>query len=373
MRLLTTIACLIALLLACTVGAVEPRDPDQWPFASTSIWNMPIGAGAHYVAAGIKRAEQWGLVADEDIVIMTPQAPLVPVFESNVGWSSRQAGSRCLPTGKKLGDLPIPDSFVLPHPADSTPNFAAGVLMPDGHTVRNLQPLTRCQVKGAATALVEFPSSDLYGDGIVGAHGGSGLSSIGGTLRLGELQPGRRLRHALKVVIYGKKYIAYRQDNTPGYRFPALRADSYAKDTYGGVVPELEMGALLALKPTFNLGALKTEPAKILAQALMDYGAYVVDDTAWDTYGFAVERSPNGMFQAEFKQTWGFNFDTPAVERNPWVQDMVTIFTSLHVIANNRADAIGGGGKLRQPLAPEFRSQQSYSQRRGAIQRLRGR
>ena len=39
---------------------------------------------------------------------------------------------------------------------------------------------------------------------------------------------------------------------------------------------ELVMGSLLALKPDFDIAALSTEPAQILAQALKDYGGYVV-------------------------------------------------------------------------------------------------
>ncbi len=37
-------------------------------------------------------------------------------------------------------------------------------------------------------------------DGTYGAHGGSSLSAIGGTIRLGELLPGNVIRHTLKVI-----------------------------------------------------------------------------------------------------------------------------------------------------------------------------
>ena len=42
--------------------------------------------------------------------------------------------------------------------------------------------------------------TSIFGDGIGGAHGGSGLSSIGGSIRLGELLPGAPpIPHALKI------------------------------------------------------------------------------------------------------------------------------------------------------------------------------
>ena len=51
---------------------------------------------------------------------------------------------------------------------------------------------------------------------------------------------------------FHNKWLAFRQDGTPGYRWPAFVADSYANAwTYRGDVADLEMGALLALKPNF--------------------------------------------------------------------------------------------------------------------------
>ena len=35
-------------------GFPGQRDPWLWPFASNSIWNMPIGSEARYVPAGLK-------------------------------------------------------------------------------------------------------------------------------------------------------------------------------------------------------------------------------------------------------------------------------------------------------------------------------
>ena len=46
-----------------------------------------------------------------------------------------------------------------------------------------------------------FPNvSDIFGDGALGAHGGSGLSGFGGSVRAGELLPATGpIRHALKL------------------------------------------------------------------------------------------------------------------------------------------------------------------------------
>lgn len=97
------------------------------------------------------------------------------------------------------------------------------------------------------------------------------LSSIGGTLRLGELVHGGVIRHALKVNLYSKDDYWY---------------DSVPKGFWW--------------------------PAKILAKAFQDYGAYTADDTAWSVYGIATEFSLQGRGEDEFLQVWGFVIDPSA-------------------------------------------------------------
>ena len=334
------------------------RDPYKWPFAQDSIWNMPIGSDAVYVPAGIGASSERAVTADDDIIIMTPDAPLTPVYTNHEAWGNWTAGARCSIQGDVITHLPIPTDFEVPH-FPGTPNVAAAVLMPDGRTIHQSQPFHRCEAGGHATSKFVYPEDDIFtGDGIQGAHGGAGMSSLGGTIRLGELVPGGEIHHALKVNIFAQEYMAYNNDSTPGYRWPAVKADSYAQGVYGGSVPALEMGALLALKPNFDINSLNTEPARIIAQAFMDYGGYVVDDTFWDVYALETEWSPDGVVTEEFQDTWGFKFNEKDLS-HPWSEDMRDIFTSLHVIDNNSPDSVGGGGTPRKPLAPPFIGEES--------------
>ena len=165
------------------------RDKYVQPFASTSIWNMPIGANASYLPANIRQATDWGMTVDPDIIILEPNAPLTPVHFNSDGWSG---GDRCAP-GQLLYSVPMPADFVVPGATPvNTPNNAAAILMPDGRTIRQNQPFTRCAAGGPATTLATYPDVDVYGDGIPGAHGGSGLSSIGGTIRARRARARRR-------------------------------------------------------------------------------------------------------------------------------------------------------------------------------------
>ena len=95
-------------------------------------------------------------------------------------------------------------------------NNAAAVLLPDRRTLVQMQPLYRCEPGSPILAKwgadrgcpQTFPNTtDILGDGALGAHGGSGLSSIGGTIRMGELLPGAPpISHALKLELFGHLY-----------------------------------------------------------------------------------------------------------------------------------------------------------------------
>lgn len=336
------------------------RSKFRQPFACDSIWNMPIGSGAKYVDAGIEIRPNSKPSIDEDILVLEPDAPLTPLYFNSKGWSQeahKTHSVRCAREGDKLAELPIPHNFFVEQRKGTTENNAAAILMADERTLYQTQPFQRCrgysyQGQSYATSKYEAKSTDIYGQGLYGAHGGSRLSSIGGTIRIGELAPGKTvIPHALKINLWGKYHIAYRQDDTVGYRWPAAGADAHAdSELYGGKVPELEMGALLALKPDFDLSRLQTEPAKIIARTLQDYGGYVVDNTGWRAYALAGEYSPDGRLKETFKQNWGFHWRQKV--GHPWEKDMRLIFNSLHVVDNNAPNSVGGGGKPRAPLAP---------------------
>ena len=195
------------------------------------------------------------------------------------------------------------------------------------------------------------------------------LSSIGGTVRLGELVPGGVIRHAIKVELDGSaNYYRIGTDNPNGYRWPATTADwcaTHPPYCYGGAVSELRMGSLLALRPEFNITALETEPARILAHALQDYGGYTVDNAGWSVYTIATEFSPDGDVINEFAAKWGFPLGVAANANTNWSRDLHAIFGALHVIKNWNASVWStvsasngtqgaGSGAPRVPWAPPF-------------------
>src|SRR5437867_4458598 len=274
---------------------VAGRVATLWPFSRDSIWNLPIGANAVYVPANIKKPTASGMTSDVDVLILTPDAPVTDVWKNNDAWSG---GSRCNAQGGVLFSAPIPTDFVVPgagsgNPDGTTPNYATAILAADGHTLIQGQPMARCTAGGTATMMWSQQNEDLYGTGNSGAHGGSMLSSLGGVIRLGELVPGGTIRHALKVNLFGADdyYTGY-----GSYRWPATTADGCAPGCYGGSVPSLRMGSLLALPPSIDVNSmgLETNASKILAHTFQDYGGYTVDDAAWSVYAIATEYSASG-------------------------------------------------------------------------------
>src|SRR5471032_1440930 len=179
------------------------------------------------------------------MLVLRPTAPLQVVRYSAAGCTGRD---RCtadstwpswIPDGV-VATVPMPDDFVVPNNGG---NNTATFLMPDLRTVVQEQPMARCAAGGYATAGVAMNPVDLYGPGITGAHGGSGLSSFGGSIRLGELVPKslQGPRHALKLNLDAKQFLfrcgqIAANGGQPAasncYRWPAIKADGYAMEKY---------------------------------------------------------------------------------------------------------------------------------------------
>jgi hypothetical protein len=334
----------------------EIRDPLQWPYARTSIWNTPLGTRARYVPAGIRSR---GLGVDVDWFVVTKtKDPAVPVYppatvaEGRCRGTGEQQQARRHPQARRPQHLPR--SFVLPaadrgavdhRGVHSAPNSSSAFLQPDGTTLVSYHATARCRPGGPLYGQWSGASS-LYGDGIAGGHGGSGMSSIGGSIRAGELLGGAPIRHALKVDVWGR-YLFYDRA-TGGRRWPAGLADGDAPQQYQGTVPALRMGALLALPPSATaaeLGVRSAAGRRVLA-ALRTYGAYVVDDSGRDVLGLCVEQRAT----VEFAKRKG-----QAIDADPGLRaDMTRMTAALAVVDDNGPSSIGGHGARRAPWAPPF-------------------
>src|SRR4051812_31014102 len=324
-----------------TTSVPRTRDPLRWPFARTSIWNTPIGTKARYVPAKIQNA-LFGVDVDW-FVVTRGSDPAVPVYVPGSSDEGRCTGRRRqapVPSQARRRQH-LPRSFLLP---DTGGGVSSAFLQPDRKTLVSYGATARCTPGGALHGVWSGETS-LYGDGVAGGSAGSGMSSIGGSIRTGELTGSAPIRHALRLDV-GRRYL-FHDAATGGRRWPAVRAGARARERYAGTVEALRMGALLALPPdatAARLGVRSKAGKKVLA-ALRDYGGYVVDDRGLDAVDLGVEHRAS----LEFRKRTGH--DIKAGVR----ADMDRIVGALAVVDDNSASAIGGHGRRRAAWAPPLR------------------
>ena len=253
-----------------------------------------------------------------------------------------------------------------------------GLLLPDNETIVQMQPVYRCSPGSPLLARCgnstdgcpqQFPNvTSIFGDGTLGSHGGSGLSGIGGTIRLGELlNTTGPIRHALKIELQHQWYFGKQklQPATPynggrcQYVWPATGSDSASEKPgfYGGSNPHIVPGALLAIpSPSASSVIARTVVGKKIKEAMVNYGAYIVDDTgAGNSAAICMEAAVN----SEMRKAYGYAMtyphgvsDAPNDPGRELYKDLLNIFRALHVVTNNSPTTVGGGGVPRIPTKP---------------------
>lgn len=398
------------------------RDRFLWPFSSTSIWNTPLGSGAQMVPAQLfELSMPDDFHNDQDFILrVTAEDPLTPWYNQG-WWGARNHCDIAEPSPAAMFRLPF--NFTTASDDGRSPpwqsnNNAMGVLLEDNVTLVQMQPIYRCAPGSPMLARFgndtdgcpqNFPNvTSILGDGALGAHGGSGLSSVGGTIRLGELLPGAPpIRHALKLELCGSKYYfskplqppsAYNGNRTH-YVWPATGSDSCSlSGCYTGTNPHVAPGALLAVPQQLGgklraSGKVTSTIGKQILAALETYGGYIVDDTGG---GDSVAICMDAQVNAEMRQGWCASltpalpppslcqsfFTAPPQQTNNIIiyapdaaygfnmayphgvsltspggggelyRELLHIFRALHAVTNNGPGNIGGGGTPLAPPAP---------------------
>ena len=114
-------------------------------------------------------------------------------------------------------------------------NNAAAILQPDNVTPLQMQPLYPCANQSALFAFdwCLHQNVSILGDGAYGCHGSSHLSSIGGSIRIGELVNNASdyatMRHSLQLELFVNTYY-YGGYDAPCYQWPAMGCDAYHHD-----------------------------------------------------------------------------------------------------------------------------------------------
>lgn len=326
------------------------RNKYQWPFASNHMANTSIGSGASYYPAGIhfyqeSQYNSWTWVGvDEELLLLTNTlgSTLYPVYEIN-GFPWPGGTMRCSDTGNVIDNIPFPQSWVIPGDGENYPFY---VLMPDGHSIHQNQPMTHCNANGRLTSKYIHDVIDIYGTSTEGPHGSSSVGGAPLAIKMGELASGK-IHHVMGINLNAADYY---QSNC-SYLWPAQGVDNYCNGVYGGSNPYLKPGAQLALLPSFNCAGLRTQPGRIICQGMIDYGAIVADDSAWNTVAFWTAKDNTGSVSSQFS-----SFSAGAMKtqdpNSAWWQDIRDIMQAAQIIINKDQSNPGGPGTRRVAAPP---------------------
>lgn len=303
----------------------KSRSTAEWPFASDSPWNTPIGSGAIYL-------EPVGV-----------DLTLGAVFFDAEAVHPRLRSRRDDPVGRIFENGMREPVATLPLPLTRMTNEGAfAVISADGRT---LYDILGGRVVGLDIRARQVAVADLLGSGVPPdyiATTSSGLSTYAGSLSAAEFT--RPIRRALGAVV-DPSIISRRADGSASV-WPARRVPGESF-TEGG---NIHIGSLLAIPPEVEIreiGVGTEGPLHELAAAMQNYGVYVKDPH----YGGA--RSP---VNRDERAPLLFCGDLGDVNLPRDFQRKLALITRhLKVVGNNTPSAVGGGGRRALPQAPGFR------------------
>jgi hypothetical protein len=322
-------------------GPPSVRSQYAWPFAWNAHWNIPISTSATY-----------GSPASSYSATLTTY----DYSTENYAVENNSCDSLSYPV-KTFNDGYLGNKSVYCNPGMSGAgqwNDTTAMLDVNGDTVwqgqtLELSPGGNPSIGGVGNYVV--PGLSLTtSDGNPGAHGGSSLSCLGGTITKAELIA-RVIPHALKMCFNG---LMFYSSAGAGYQWPARNADGGYNSSgnvnyYGGSNPIMVEGALLALPPSISIATRYSDPlVQAIATALQNFGAYLCDNTA-SGYGNAtslIEMNWDAVPYWTGTGTFG--------------SDLLRMENDLMVVTNSTQATPGGGAygtQRRAAWAPPFSTQ----------------
>ncbi len=242
--------------------------------ATDGFWRQRLPATVRYEPAQLNAA---AVLFDLNYNVITSNSdPLTDVYVP-ASWQQRVGGTQW------LDRVRFPIDFVLSDAGrNNTPNNPLCTVNRDTKQSQCFNSVARPK---AGTPIFAYRA---------GSHGGSGLS--GGDITGAALRRGR-IEHAIGILVWAQKFLSF---HNRGFVAPAVRADKYASaETYGGNNKNLVMGSRLALKPDATAKKLGVSCPHLVpvVEALKRYGAYVVDDSAWNVFYLSADREAAQMLQ----------------------------------------------------------------------------
>lgn len=286
-RHVTRVAVAVAVLAApvAAAGTATAADTGTFdhPYASSSPWNTRL---------------------DDDARVTTWTNPLTkslqqaaPVINRD-HWSVAVYQATSSDPQVTLEDVRNGRSYTARIPAGAATTGGLDkhmtVVQPDGVTSYDAYKMEKVSSTLWRAQVVHVDRLD--GQGMGGGVRAAGVPAIAGLIRAHEVAE-HDIPHALAVAVPGSVL-------KQGPVWPAVRQDSDAATSYSGQVP---MGSRLALPDWVDLDSLGlSAEGRALAEALQEYGAYVVDrsDTAALYCEPGCDYAATERMKADWRELW---------------------------------------------------------------------
>lgn len=333
------------------------RDPAKWPFSDDSPWNTPIACAATAPFSCVATWEAAGGACSQQLRYLSTTGAELRAAINAEEWSHPVYIAKSTDPLSSLNQqtcfgapaLTVPNVRIPATAKAALPAFLGSAACDYGNTDAHLHIIdpkhqyvdeswhARPRASGGFDVF-GYTRNSLTDSGIgKGGERAYGGSAIAGLIRKGELSSG--IRHALALAIPHSQMKCIVSGSTPSDScdpvWPASKVDDSARSRYKGAIP---MGQLVSIPVDVDLSSLGLTASGLrLAQALQDYGAYVVDGS--DDFVLYAEPSVSTELVGARK-------------------DVAAIRALLRCVTNNSATRVGGGDATaprRQPPALPFR------------------
>ncbi|OYV34958.1 MAG: hypothetical protein B7Z80_19775 [Rhodospirillales bacterium 20-64-7] len=304
------------------------RDPSQIPFASNSIFNLPLGTGAQWISnAQLSSANVYVNTTisgwNENIYTSSASDPLVTITDTGAVDGTPQTFHVHIPVGAV--------------PASGTDN----TFSVDDTSTHTWYSFGAFQWTGTNTATVSTGSGESdYGSGLAVAS--SNWDEGVGTLRESDLQAGS-INHMLRMELPTDMLMSYTNsvNQLAPYAWPQTQEDGFAINGNGGppYTGTIPYGVTIGIPDT------AIEPADVAANAganmlwhaLQNHGAMVRDSGgSGDTVIFQADQTVNGN-------------DPLILGMNQFGAE---IMAQTKILGNQGPNSVNGGGTPVVPLDP---------------------
>ena len=315
----------VSLLLADSAAAgpcQSSTDPFANPFSAASALHRPIGSGAVYAS-------------DSHATTLNLKRAPFNSINSNNGWGVNVYKSTAADPSKRVtgpSNKGFPTTLRVPNGAHNQSTNDATVVIHDSTTNITHEFYRWRWNNGQPSAAIHHQWSlrDAGHSGPGGKRVGSSASGVAGMFGLvrgHEVNTaGTKIEHALQMALDAKGSCGMMLKKQ--IVWPASSTDGFCSSS-GNCRGQIPYGALLAIPPSVNIGSLGlSEPGRRLAQAMQDYGVYVVDNSNCPTL-----RGDQNI-AGNVKQAL--------------VNDMRKIYPRLRMVLNNNpSQSVAGGGTPR--------------------------